>query len=186
MNIVQDITTAVSAQSQKDSSPSGQTFLDFKLRCMETIRKYAAYALCDHLPGEDPDQEYLRVQLVNINPPYLTDNAKVILEKRYLLKDPITKEVIETPVQMFGRVALKLALIEIDYEIQLKCSKFSDEELRDVVDTVMGHFRDFYNVMHQGLFIPAGRTLANEGSSVPNWYLLLKILDQDFFANPLI
>ena len=42
----------------------------------------------------------------------LTDNARVVLEKRYLQKDPNTQELIETPNDMCFRVAKHAASAE--------------------------------------------------------------------------
>src|SRR5688500_12334260 len=112
MDLTKDIATAVSSRNQKDSSPSNQKLIDFKARCVALIKDRANRAIRPPLPEEDP----MEFERVNFELPYLTDNAKVILEKRYL-----PKEVIETPVQMFARVALKLALVEVDYEIETKC-----------------------------------------------------------------
>ena len=54
-------------------------------------------------------------QLNHIDPPMscqtpdLTQNAVTVLERRYLKKDPDTGEVIETPAQLFWRVASHVA-----------------------------------------------------------------------------
>ena len=52
----------------------------------------------------------------DFEPAPLTDNSKVVLEKRYLLKDE-NDEVIETPNEMFIRVAKALAKPEKDYGV---------------------------------------------------------------------
>ena len=50
----------------------------------------------------------------DFEPAPLTDNSKVVLEHRYLLKDE-NNEVIETPNEMFIRVAKALAKPEKSY-----------------------------------------------------------------------
>ena len=60
-------------------------------------------------------------QLNHIDPPMscrtpdLTANAVTVLERRYLKKDPDTGEVIETPAQLFWRVASHVAKAELAY-----------------------------------------------------------------------
>ena len=52
-------------------------------------------------------------------PAPISDNANVVLEKRYLLKDE-NDEIIENPNQMFIRVAKALAKPEKDYGLSQK------------------------------------------------------------------
>lgn len=103
-----------------------------------------------------------------------TPNALEVISKRYLAKEPNGEEItegkkkyhraIETPEDMFTRVASALAKVEERY------SK-SDAEVADFQVK-------FYDVMHNFEFIPAGRTLTNAGlRDVINNCLVLHIQD---------
>ena len=79
----------------------------------------------------------------------LTDNARKILEKRYLVKkDGIP---IEKPEDMFQRVAKFVAEIETSFD-----SKISKSELKKVEDK-------FYSLMTEFDFMPNSPTLMNAG-----------------------
>ena len=85
----------------------------------------------------------------------LSPNQLKVLSNRYLLKDSDGK-VIETPSELFHRVAKNLALVE-------------KAEKRKKVET------DFYEVMSKLEFLPAGRTLNNAGtpqSQLANCFVL--------------
>jgi ribonucleoside-diphosphate reductase alpha chain len=85
----------------------------------------------------------------------LSPNQLKVLRNRYLLKDEDGK-VIETPSELFRRVAKNLAIVE-------KANK------RKQVET------DFYEVMSRLEFLPAGRTLNNAGtpqSQLANCFVL--------------
>ncbi len=77
----------------------------------------------------------------------LTDNARTVLEKRYLKKDDSGK-IIETPEDLFFRVAENIAGAE---------RLFSAEESTDVWT------EKFYNVMADLDFLPNSPTLMNAG-----------------------
>jgi ribonucleoside-diphosphate reductase alpha chain len=79
----------------------------------------------------------------------LTPNAKTVLAKRYLRKDP-KGNVIETPAQMFKRVAENIASAEVKYGK-------SRSEVKKVRD-------DFYKVMTNLEFLPNSPTLMNAGT----------------------
>ena len=51
----------------------------------------------------------------DFTPAVITDNARVVLDKRYLQKDG-AGEIVETPEGMFRRVAKTLAAAEFKYE----------------------------------------------------------------------
>jgi ribonucleoside-diphosphate reductase alpha chain len=93
----------------------------------------------------------------------LTPNQLKVLESRYLLKDENGK-VIETPSQLFARVARTLAKVELGYgERRAASSRAKRVE------------RDFYEVMSRLEFLPAGRTLNNAGtpqSQLANCFVL--------------
>lgn len=90
----------------------------------------------------------------------LSPNQLKVLESRYLLKDEDGK-VIETPSQLFRRVAKHLAKVEKLY--QAPNSKIQTIE------------NDFFEVMSKLKFLPAGRTLNNAGtpqSQLANCFVL--------------
>lgn len=90
----------------------------------------------------------------------LTPNQLKVLQSRYLLKDEDGK-VIETPSELFHRVAKVLAMVEKKYP---KAAKN-----REKIE------QDFYEVMSRLEFLPAGRTLNNAGtpqSQLANCFVL--------------
>jgi len=99
---------------------------------------------------EKKEEEQKR-KLLNGRKTYLpfTLNALVVLSKRYLRHDKDGK-VIETPEEMFRRVA-DLAYVDLDYG-------FSEKYCDDLE-------KDFYGILSSFKFVPAGRTLANAGTS---------------------
>ncbi len=78
----------------------------------------------------------------------LSDNSLRVLEKRYLKKDESGK-VIETPLEMFSRVAKSIASAE-------RIFKKSEEEVSRLE-------KDFYQMMTQLEFMPNSPTLMNAG-----------------------
>ena len=81
-------------------------------------------------------------------PAALTDIARTILSKRYLIKDDHGK-VVETPETMFRRVADTTAAIDAQYgATPAQVAARSDQ---------------FYHLMTQGLFEPNSPTLMNAG-----------------------
>ena len=78
----------------------------------------------------------------------LTDNARLVLQRRYLRKDSEGK-VIETPSQMFRRVADAIAEPESKWGTQ---------------DDVKAAADDFYSVMASLEFMPNSPTLMNAGT----------------------
>jgi len=77
----------------------------------------------------------------------LSPNARVVLERRYLKKDEVGN-VIETPEEMFGRVAGHVASAELQYADQKEAKEA--EEL-------------FYRMMTEFRFLPNSPTLMNAG-----------------------
>jgi ribonucleoside-diphosphate reductase alpha chain len=77
----------------------------------------------------------------------LSENAKTVLKKRYLKKDSSGK-VVETPEQMFRRVAHHIALAEKNYG--------DGSEVEKVEET-------FYKMMTEFKFLPNSPTLMNAG-----------------------
>ena len=82
----------------------------------------------------------------------ISDNARVVLEKRYLRKDPDGTP-IETPGQMFRRVARAVAKPEVSYPAQ------ADAELWE---------ERFYEVMSTLEYVPNSPTLMNAGIEQPD------------------
>ncbi|MBZ4665371.1 ribonucleotide reductase N-terminal alpha domain-containing protein [Mahella sp.] len=77
----------------------------------------------------------------------LTDNAIKVLEKRYLAKDE-QGNIIETPEQMFRRVAHHVAQADSIYDSKVDVSKTEQE---------------FYDIMTELEFLPNSPTLMNAG-----------------------
>ncbi len=75
-------------------------------------------------------------------------NSILVLEKRYLLKDD-SGRVIETPKEMFERVAKKVSEAEINYS-----SPSSADEMQET----------FFNIMSELDFLPNSPTLMNAGT----------------------
>ncbi len=80
---------------------------------------------------------------------YLTDNARIILEKRYLRREG--DKVGETPEEMFWRVARAVAAAEKTFNPQIR-----DAEVEEVTTC-------FYNLMTTLDFLPNSPTLMNAG-----------------------
>jgi ribonucleoside-diphosphate reductase alpha chain len=78
----------------------------------------------------------------------MTPSALKVLEKRYLKKDEEGK-IVETPEEMFRRVARAVASVELNYAK-------SEAEARHVED-------EFYNLMTSLRFLPNSPTLMNAG-----------------------
>ena len=83
-------------------------------------------------------------------PVALSQNARLVLERRYLAKDDADKP-IESPEEMFGRVAHSVAQAELSYK-----------PLRDPLDVALWEER-FYDLMASLEFLPNSPTLMNAG-----------------------
>ena len=81
---------------------------------------------------------------------FLTENARTVLERRYLKKDASGK-VCESPEDMFRRVAAHIALAEKNYDEKADVQKFEDL---------------FYSLMAEFRFLPNSPTLMNAGRSL--------------------
>ncbi len=82
--------------------------------------------------------------------PSLSVNSLEVLKRRYLLKDD-NQNIIETPTELFGRVAHNIALAEKNFKSQLHS--------KDVEE-------NFYTMMHNLEFMPNSPTLMNAGTSI--------------------
>lgn len=78
----------------------------------------------------------------------LTKNAKIVLNKRYLQKDA-DGNIVETPTQLFKRVAHDIALAEGDYGEDVKKTE-----------------EEFRNIMANLEFLPNSPTLMNAGTAI--------------------
>jgi ribonucleoside-diphosphate reductase alpha chain len=83
--------------------------------------------------------------------PDLPPNAEVVLSKRYLRKGP-QGEILETPQELYWRVASAIAALEATYPN----SPFTVEELA----------RQFYDLMTTYRFLPNSPTLMNAGTDL--------------------
>lgn len=79
--------------------------------------------------------------------PGISKNALTVLEKRYLKRD-ITGKALETPADMFRRVATAIAAADTTFDKKADVSALSDE---------------FYNLMTGFEFLPNSPTLMNAG-----------------------
>jgi ribonucleoside-diphosphate reductase alpha chain len=77
-------------------------------------------------------------------------NTLLVLKKRYLLKDD-EKNIIETPRQMFQRVAMSISAGEANFK-----SKWTQEEVE----------KKFFRMMTDFEFLPNSPTLMNAGTSI--------------------
>ena len=91
--------------------------------------------------GTDPVEKF--------TPAVITDNARVVLDKRYLQKD-VAGEIIETPEGMFRRVAKALAAPEFKYEK-------TPGEVAELEE-------NFYQMMASLEYLPNSPTLMNAGT----------------------
>jgi ribonucleoside-diphosphate reductase alpha chain len=85
---------------------------------------------------------------VGLPPAELSDNARIVLAKRYLKKDD-SGQPVETPEEMFWRVALVIAREDAKYGAS--------------VEQIEAKARDFYALMTERLFEPNSPTLMNAG-----------------------
>ncbi|MDP6539626.1 MAG: adenosylcobalamin-dependent ribonucleoside-diphosphate reductase [Planctomycetota bacterium] len=106
--------------------------------------------------GVSVESESAQRQLEACDPPAdlvtpdLTANAVSVLERRYLKKDPETGEVVETPQQLFWRVATCVARPESAYD-------------GGSVDRALLVAREFYELMALRKFMPNSPCLMNAG-----------------------
>lgn len=86
----------------------------------------------------------------NSSVPELSFNALKVLERRYLLKDELGK-IIETPQEMFRRVASFIAHVDLLYDKNTDVDRLEE---------------DFYHLMANLEFLPNSPTLMNAGTSM--------------------
>ncbi len=80
----------------------------------------------------------------------ISENARKVLEKRYLKRDT-RGEVIETPAEMFERVARNIAQADLNYDRKADLKKTKEE---------------FYSVISKLEFLPNSPTLMNAGKEL--------------------
>ena len=83
--------------------------------------------------------------------PLVSENALRILEKRYLLRNE-KGDIIETPKEMYERVAKAIASVDKSYPV--------------FKDRVLETEEKFYYIMSQGYFLPNSPTLMNAGTKM--------------------
>ena len=86
----------------------------------------------------------------DLSDPCLSENAVTVLERRYLRRDGDSGEVIETPRQLFWRVASHVAAGEL---------VFAPDDHAHALTVA----RDFYSLMATSLFLPNSPCLMNAG-----------------------
>lgn len=107
------------------------------------------YVLSETPASEEPIQQYKEnvvYEELNLKP-ILTPNALVVLEKRYLKKDE-NGNVVESPEDMFKRVAKAIAEVDQKYGEDPQVS-----------------YKSFYEIMARLEFLPNSPTLMNAGTS---------------------
>ncbi|HOY46799.1 MAG TPA: adenosylcobalamin-dependent ribonucleoside-diphosphate reductase [Candidatus Dojkabacteria bacterium] len=88
--------------------------------------------------------------------PNFSGNSLEIMKKRHLLKDE-NSNVIETPKQMFWRVASTIAAID---------AKYVKGALPRKTKAVLKLAKEFYNVMAANRFLPGSRVLYEAGNNI--------------------
>ncbi len=84
---------------------------------------------------------------MNENGLRLSENALIVLERRYLLRDE-NGVVVETPEQLFRRVARAIAQVDVSYEGEAEAGRTEE---------------DFFRMMSSLAFLPNSPTLMNAG-----------------------
>ena len=98
------------------------------------------------IKAEQEEIEKIRKELMK-KKAELTDNSRMVLERRYLMKDSNGK-ICETPEELFSRVAINISLADKNYDEKANLKKTAEE---------------FYGIMASLDFIPNSPTLMNAG-----------------------
>lgn len=115
---------------------------------MEVLSRSAAEAQARvHGTSEEVPQ---RPRITKVEDLHLTPAAQAVLEKRYLHRDEEGR-IIETPIEMFRRVARAIAVVDKEFGA-------SDEEVAQTEE-------DFYDMMTHLEFL-SGMTLPNAGAKI--------------------
>jgi ribonucleoside-diphosphate reductase alpha chain len=98
---------------------------------------------------EDEELDKIRKELIK-NKANITDNARTVLERRYLLKNDSGK-ISETPEDLFARVAINISIADRNYDEKANIKKTASE---------------FYEMMSGLDFMPNSPTLMNAGRAL--------------------
>jgi len=117
---------------------------------IEVLRKEGHVRVADEYQAYRKKKNEIRSlrEKLGIEEPKLTVNALEVLRKRYLLKD-LNERIIETPAQMFTRIARAVASVEGKYSGDVKKAE-----------------KTFYGMMTRLEFIPNSPTLFNAGTEL--------------------
>jgi ribonucleoside-diphosphate reductase alpha chain len=117
---------------------------------IEVLRKEGHVRVADEYQAYRKKKNEIRSlrEKLGIEEPKLTVNALEVLRKRYLLKD-LNERIIETPAQMFTRIARAVASVEGKYSGDVKKTE-----------------KTFYGMMTRLEFIPNSPTLFNAGTEL--------------------
>jgi ribonucleoside-diphosphate reductase alpha chain len=117
---------------------------------IEVLRKEGHVRVADEYQTYRKKKNEIRslIEKLGIEEPKLTVNALEVLRKRYLLKD-LNERIIETPAQMFTRIARAVASVEGKYSGDAKKAE-----------------KTFYGMMTRLEFIPNSPTLFNAGTEL--------------------
>jgi len=103
----------------------------------------------------------------NLKEPVLSENALRVLEQRYLLRDK-NGDVCETPKELFWRVALNIAKIDLLYA--------KEGDINYVLNFTIKCAEYFYNMMVDFDFLPNSPTLMNAGANNNLGYMACYVL----------
>jgi ribonucleoside-diphosphate reductase alpha chain len=120
------------------------------------LKKAGASRIEERAGGSDEATAAALARLEALDPPAhlgepdLSANARAVLERRYLKKDPETGAVVETPRQAFWRVAAHIAKAELLFP-------------GGTAERALAVAEEFYDLMARRLFMPNSPTLMNAG-----------------------
>jgi ribonucleoside-diphosphate reductase alpha chain len=132
-NMVKEILAKDDLVKQKESQPEMTTMAKNKMNSVNDINSAPRFSSKEMKP--------------KVSATGLTENALHVLEKRYLKKDKNGK-VVETPADLFRRVAKTIAAAELNYNPE------ADVQSRE---------EEFYRIMTNLDFLPNSPTLMNAG-----------------------
>ncbi|MBX5328279.1 MAG: vitamin B12-dependent ribonucleotide reductase [Candidatus Bathyarchaeota archaeon] len=142
-NITREVVSLLE-EKFKEQIPSVEDAQDFVI---EVLRKRGYEKVAVEYEAYRKKKEELRALREEFRiEPKLTVNALEVLNRRYLLKD-VTEKIVETPAQMFGRIARAIAKVDKKYGEDPKKSE-----------------NIFYEMMTRLEFIPNSPTLFNAGT----------------------
>ncbi len=149
---VSDIVIQILEQKYKSKTPSVediQDIVEIALIAKNHAKAAKAYILYreEHNKARERQKEIMEGFTTNLP---LSENSLRVIAGRYLKRDAKTGKIVETPEEMFLRVADALANVEKKY-------KKSKKEIEDIK-------QDFFSIMSNFEFTPAGRTVTNAGS----------------------